>query len=101
MATPYDQGPIVKGLVHHALNNWPHGCVQVTRSLKIRGCTQYIFQKVGFKLYIMIFSDFITSFGRFSPFLEDLGPFLRPNLGGKLGVCCQLQAYINQRFLET
>jgi hypothetical protein len=48
----------------------------------------------------MIFNGFLTSFGRFSPFLEDLGPFLRPDLGGKLGVCYPLQAYINQRFLK-
>ena len=49
----------------------------------------------------MIFNGFLTSFGRSNPFLEDLGPFLRLDLGGKLGICFQLQAYINQRFLET
>jgi hypothetical protein len=56
----------------------------------------------GFLNYIYkIFNGFLASFGRFWPFLEDLEPFLRPDLGGKLGVCCQLQAYINQRFLEA
>jgi hypothetical protein len=48
----------------------------------------------------MIFNGLLARFGRFNPFLEDLGPFLRPDLGGKLGVCYQLQAYINQRFLK-
>jgi hypothetical protein len=43
--------------------------------------------------------DFSASFERFWPLLEDLELFLRPYLGGKLGVCCQLQSYINQRFL--
>jgi hypothetical protein len=45
--------------------------------------------------------DGLTSFERFSPFLEDLELFFRPDLGGKLGVCCQLQDYINQRFFAT
>jgi hypothetical protein len=49
----------------------------------------------------MIFIDFSACFGRFWPLLEDLELFLRPDLGGKLGVCCQLQAYINQRFLAA
>jgi hypothetical protein len=49
----------------------------------------------------MILIDFSASFERFWPLLEDLELFLRPDLGGKLGVCCQLQAYINQRFLAA
>jgi hypothetical protein len=48
----------------------------------------------------MIFYDFIQQFWRFWSFLGDIGPFFRPDLGGKLGVCCQHQAYLNQRFLE-
>jgi hypothetical protein len=31
----------------------------------------------------------------FFPLLGDIGPFLRPNLGRKLGYGYQLQAYIN------
>jgi hypothetical protein len=46
----------------------------------------------------MILIDFYPDIGRFWPFLEDLELFLRPNLGGKLGVFYQLQDYINQRF---
>jgi hypothetical protein len=44
--------------------------------------------------------DFLAKFRRFSPFLEDLGPFLKPDLRGKLGVCYQIQTYINQRLLK-
>jgi hypothetical protein len=51
------------------------------------------------KLYNIFLFDFKLVFGRFCPLLEDLEPFLRPDLGRKLGGCCQLQAYINQRFL--
>jgi hypothetical protein len=32
--------------------------------------------------------------------LGDIGPFLRPDLGGKLGDGYQLQIYINQGFLK-
>jgi hypothetical protein len=34
---------------------------------------------------LMIFNGFLSIFGRFNPFLEDLGPFLRPNIGGEVG----------------
>jgi hypothetical protein len=55
-----------------------------------------LFSKYGFYNYIMnILFNFLASFGRFWPLLEDLRPFLRPDLGEKLGVCCQLQFYIN------
>jgi hypothetical protein len=60
-----------------------------------KGVAPLYFAKVGFKLYIMIFNGFLSQFGRFSPFLEDLGPFLRPDLGEKLGGCYPLQVYIN------
>jgi hypothetical protein len=33
--------------------------------------------------------------------LGDIGPFLRPDLGEKLGGCYQLQIYINHRVLEA
>jgi hypothetical protein len=39
-------------------------------------------------------------FGDFWPILGDIGPFLRPDLGGKLGDGYQLQIYINQTFLR-
>jgi hypothetical protein len=38
--------------------------------------------------------------GDFCPFWEDIGPFFRPNIGGKLGDGYQLQIYINQDFLR-
>jgi len=55
---------------------------------------------VGFKLYYKDFNGLLARFGRFNPFLEDLAPFLRPDLGGKLGDGYQFQAYINQRLLK-
>ena len=44
--------------------------------------------------------DFQRDFGIYYPFLRDLGPFLRPDLGEKLGGCYQIQIYINQGFLN-
>jgi hypothetical protein len=46
-----------------------------------------------FILYNKYFNGLIAIFGRFNPFLEDLGPFLRPDLGRKLGDGYELQAY--------
>jgi hypothetical protein len=54
-----------------------------------------------FHFIIKIFNDFLSSLRGFFPFLGDLGPFLRPYLGGKLGDGYQLQAYKNQRLLEA
>jgi hypothetical protein len=48
----------------------------------------------------VILIDFINIIERFWSFLGDIGPFLRPNLGGKLGDGYQLQIYINQGFLK-
>jgi len=48
---------------------------------------------------IKILIDFSASFEIFWPLLEDLELFFRPDLGGKLGFCFQLQDYINQRLL--
>jgi hypothetical protein len=76
---------------------WRGACDQEPAN---RGVAPYIIPKVGFVTILKDFNGFLTSFGRFSPFLEDLGPFLRPDIGEKLGVCCQLQVYINQRFLK-
>jgi hypothetical protein len=36
----------------------------------------------------------------FWAFFEDLGPFMKPDLGDKLGDYYPLQACINQRFLN-
>jgi hypothetical protein len=46
------------------------------------------------------FIDFIQQIWRFWPILGDIGPFLRPDLGRKLGDGYQLQIYINQAFLR-
>jgi hypothetical protein len=46
------------------------------------------------------FNDFISKFGGFCPFLGDIGPFFRPDLGGELGDGYQLHIYINQDFLR-
>jgi hypothetical protein len=34
------------------------------------------------------------------PLSRDIGPFFRPDLGGKLGDGYQIQIYINQAFLR-
>jgi hypothetical protein len=39
-------------------------------------------------------------FGEFWPILGDIGPFLRPDLEGKLGYGYQLHIYIKQGFLK-
>jgi hypothetical protein len=69
-----------------------------TRRSREKGLCPTYFQKWVFILYYMIFIDFLSNFERFWSFLEDLGPFFRPDIGGKLGVYYPLQAYINQRF---
>jgi hypothetical protein len=48
----------------------------------------------------MILNGFLARLRGFNPFLGDIGPFLRPDLGGKLGDGYQLQIYINQAFLR-
>jgi hypothetical protein len=48
----------------------------------------------------MILMVILARFERFWPLLEDLEPFFRPDLGGKLGIYYQLQVYINQRLLN-
>jgi len=62
----------------------------MTRSEKIKGEAPCFGIKWVFIPYYMILMDFSRSFERFSPFLEDLGPFLRPDLGEKLGGGYQL-----------
>jgi len=94
-AKPYDQEPVTEGLRTNAL---AHGHMEGTHMT--RGLFPDYLQIVGFKLYDKIFNGLLARFGRFNPFLEDLGPFLRPDLGGKLGVCCQLDAYIKHRLLK-
>jgi hypothetical protein len=73
---------------------------QVTRISRKRGCTLDFWLKWLFILYNRDFNGLLARFRRFNPFLEDLGPYLRPDLGGKLGVCFQIQVYINQRLLN-
>jgi hypothetical protein len=50
---------------------------------------------------LSFFYDFYADFGGFWPFLEDLEPNLRLDLGRKLGGGYQLKIYINERFLTT
>jgi hypothetical protein len=45
---------------------------------------------VGFIPYVKDFNGLLARFERFNPFLEDIGPFLRPDLGGKLAHGYQL-----------
>jgi hypothetical protein len=47
----------------------------MTRGLREWGCTLNFGQIVGFTLYNKIFNGLLARFGRFNPFLEDLGPF--------------------------
>jgi hypothetical protein len=57
----------------------------MTRSLGERGCAQ-LFAKFGFSNFIKrFFWIFYADFERFFPKNEDLEPFLRLNLGRKLG----------------
>jgi hypothetical protein len=71
-----------------------------TRGQQIRGCTP-IFLRSGLFYYIIwIFIDLWADVWIFSSFLGDIGPFFRPDLGGKLGDGYQLQIYINQGFLR-
>jgi hypothetical protein len=40
---------------------------------------------VGFQPYVKYFYGLLANFWRFDPFLEDLGPFFRLDLGGEVG----------------
>jgi hypothetical protein len=60
-----------------------------------KGLRPIMCQKWVLYYIILIFIDFLSSFGGFWSFLEDLGPFFRLDLGEKLGGGYQLQAYIN------
>jgi hypothetical protein len=57
-------------------------------------------KKWVFDLEIVILFYFLNKFVGFWSFLGDIGPFLRPDLGGKLGYGYQLQIYINQGLLK-
>jgi hypothetical protein len=55
----------------------------------------------GFLNFIIIFfNDFSAVLMGFWPFLGDIGPFFRPDIGEKLGDGYQLQIYINQGLLK-
>jgi hypothetical protein len=49
---------------------------------------------------IVILLVFISIFERFWYFWGDIGPFFRPDLGGKLGDGYQIQIDINNAFLR-
>jgi hypothetical protein len=68
---------------------WPHGPFHMNRILGKGGWRARYAAKVGFNV----------DFGGFFPLLGDLEPFLRPDLGGKLGGEPQLKSYKKQRFL--
>jgi hypothetical protein len=59
-----------------------------------------LLQKVGLNLILVILWVLFNIFWRFCPFLGDIGPFSRPDLGRKLGDGYQIQAYLNQAFLK-
>jgi hypothetical protein len=67
----------------------------MTRSMEDKGFHLLLIPKMGFKLYKMIFSDFLSSFDGFWPFWGDIGPFFTPDLREKFGSCYPPQAYIN------
>jgi hypothetical protein len=49
----------------------------------------------------VIFIDIWNNFGDVWNFLGHIGPFLRPDIGRKLGDGYQLQIYVNQAFIEA
>jgi hypothetical protein len=55
MATTHDQGPTDKGPTHGA---WPHVGRTGDHEPEDRGLLPILAQKVGFKLYYMIFNGF-------------------------------------------
>jgi hypothetical protein len=73
---------------------------QMTRGLRKRHCARFLAKNGYFDHIIKILIDCFSIIERFNPFFEDLGPFWRLDIGGKLGGCCQLQAYIKQRLLK-
>ena len=101
MAKPHDQELNDKGPSAPGLISGPYGSAPYAQEHGEKGLHTYYWQKWVFTHYYMIVNGLLARFGRFSPFLEDLGTFLRPDLGGKLGVCYQIKAYINQRFLAA
>jgi hypothetical protein len=72
----------------------------MTRGRTSRGLRPIFDIKWIFNFIIWFFIDFINRFEGFWSFLGDIGPFLRPDLGEKLGDGYQLQIYINQGFLK-
>jgi hypothetical protein len=71
----------------------------VTRSPSKRGTHPNIFHLWVLKPYIKIFYCYYVDFWRILPIFEDLEPFLRPDLGRKLGGNLQINIYINNRVL--
>jgi hypothetical protein len=100
MDAPKDQELTKEGARAPILILGPHGGSPGDQELEDRGLRPIFSIKWGLKPYYNIFMDFLARFGRFNQFFEDLGPFFRPNLGGKLGFFYPLQVYIQKRFLN-
>jgi hypothetical protein len=96
-----DQGLRAKEQHHPALSVWTHGVRPGEQEHGKKGLHPNYMPKWVFNFTVVIFIYLWPNIGRFWPFWEDLGPFLRPYIGGKLGDGnYQLQAYINQRLLK-
>jgi hypothetical protein len=92
MAKPHDQDPTGKGPAPQPKDTWNSTIRPGARNSRV---APRFAQFWVLKLYNIFLFDFKPVFGRFCPLLEDLEPFFRPYLGGKLGGCCQLHTYIN------
>jgi hypothetical protein len=79
---------------------WPHGMNLYDQGPRKMVCTQIMWIKWFINFIIVIFYGLLASFLRFWLILGDIGPFLRPNLGRKLGDGYHIQIYINQVFLR-
>jgi hypothetical protein len=79
---------------------WPHGMNLYDWGPRKRGCTQIMWIKWFINFIIVISYGLLASFWRFWLILGDIGHFLRPDLGRKLGDGYQLQIYKNQAFLR-
>jgi hypothetical protein len=98
MAKPHDQDLTGKGPARQPKDTWKNAIGLGARN---SGVVPKFSQFWVLKLYNIFLLDFKLVFGRFCPLLEDLEPFLRPDLGRKLGSYYQLQTYIKHRFLAA
>jgi hypothetical protein len=72
----------------------------MTQSARRKGVAPIIIQILSFCCIVEIFIDIKPVNNGFSPFWGDIGHFLSPNFGRKLGMDNQLQIYINQACLR-